>query len=136
MTLDSLLALHSSNTTSQIQTDADADAEQPEDPFAAPLQRTVALLMQSAPKVAVTAQLEESKDQVQDHAVIESGSKLSAAIVAKLENTKELTKKANVNRANIRRTIREMEEAGQKVDASLHKNQKNAEDEIAFLKKD
>lgn len=76
--------------------------------------------MQSAPKVAASAQLEESKEQVEDHTVIESGSKLSAAIVAKLENTKELIKKANVNRANIRRTIREMEEAGQKVDVSLH----------------
>jgi len=39
-----------------------------------------------------------------------------------------------VNRANLRRTVREMEEANQKVDPSLHSRIKAIEQEIAELK--
>lgn len=56
--------------------------------------------------------------------------------MVKLEATKELTKKANVNRANVRRTLREMEEANEKVDPSFNVNLKNIEAEIAVLKQD
>jgi len=45
-----------------------------------------------------------------------------------------LTKLANVNRANLRRTVREMEEANQKVDPSFHVRIKAIEQEIAELK--
>ena len=60
-----------------------------------------------------TVSIEETKN---DSGPIESGvlvaaEKLSLAIMTKTDTTKDLTKKANVNRANLRRMIREMEEA-------------------------
>ena len=56
--------------------------------------------------------VEETKDsEFAECNVLVAAEKLSLAIMAKTDTTKDLTKKANVSRANLRRMIREMEEA-------------------------
>ena len=57
--------------------------------------------------------VEETKDdsELAEGNVLVAAEKLSLAIMAKTDSTKDLTKKANVSRANLRRMIREMEEA-------------------------
>lgn len=108
--------------------------EQPEqeqlDALEIPIKQLKELLMKK-PVVAI----EETKEDSQVvEGVLIAAEKLSLAIVAKTELTKELTKKANVNRANVRRTIREIEEKEEKVDQSFHTNLKKIEAEIAVLK--
>lgn len=79
--------------------------------------------------------MEETKeDGVSAEGVLIAAEKLSLAISVKLDTTKEQTKKANVNRANLRRTIREMEEADEKVDPSFQVRLKSIEAEINVLK--
>lgn len=62
--------------------------------------------------------------------------RLTESVLLKHEATKELIKKCNINRANVRRMIRELEEKEEKVDNSFHVNIKNIEAEITRLKKD
>lgn len=77
---------------------------------------------------------EQAKSESDDSSIVGWACRLAKAVILRQEANKEEIKKQNVNRANMRRMIREMEEKEEKVDASIKAGLKNIETGIATLK--
>lgn len=111
----------------------DAEQEQPvivEDPMVQHMSQIVQMLTTSKELS------ERAKPESEDSSMIGWACRLTKAVILRQEANKEEIKKQNVNRANMRRMIREMEEKEEKVDPSFRGNLKTIERGIATLKSD